>query len=79
MKKVRKMPNLIPNDNLMMKHVDRFVTTFGIPLTSPASTKMVRRQNQRGITSGTSKQKKPVMALGLSVHSSAASLVSHLA
>lgn len=77
MKKVRKTP-IEMNDNLM-KHVSRFGITFGIRLTSPASTKMARRQNQRGITSGTSKQKKPEMVVGLSVHSSGVSPASLLA
>lgn len=66
------------NDNLM-KHVSRFGTTFGIPLTSPASMKMARRQSQRGIIFGTSKQKKPAMVVGLSVHFSVVSQASLLA
>ena len=78
MKKVREKPSMM-NDNLMRNHVSRFGTTFGIRLTSPALTKMVRRQSQRGITFGTSKQKKPAMVAGLSVLSSAVLLASPLA
>jgi hypothetical protein len=74
MKKVRKTPVAIYD--YLMKLVSRFGITFGIPLTSPASTRTARRQNQRGITSGTSKQKRQEMVIGLSVRSSAVSLAS---
>ena len=78
MKKVCKSATYDPDDNLI-KHLSRFGTTFGTPLTSRASTKTGRRQSQRGITSGILKQERPAMVDGCSALSNAVWLASHLA